>query len=147
MRYINLISIKKHSCSYRHLVKQLLRVRFKLFLLGFTNIYSIDEEEKQICYSIFNLLSYRSSYTALLQVFPRSKFCYCRLSKTHASNCSIWVFFTFSLSVLLIYLQAVIRFLRSGHLMCTYKALVPKHQKLYSFLNIKPMVCCYRCYQ
>ena len=31
--------------------------------------------------------------------------------------------------------------------MCTYKSLVPKHLKLYSFLNIKPMDWCYRCYQ
>ena len=30
--------------------------------------------------------------------------------------------------------------------MCTYKSLVPKHYKLYSYLIIKPMDCCYRCY-
>ena len=32
-------------------------------------------------------------------------------------------YFTFALSVLLIYLQAVTKYLRLGHLMCTYKSL------------------------
>ena len=34
---------KKHKCGYRHLAKPLLCVGFKLFLLGFTSVYSITE--------------------------------------------------------------------------------------------------------
>ena len=36
-------NLKKHKCGYRHLAKPLLCICFKLFLLGFTSVYSITE--------------------------------------------------------------------------------------------------------
>ena len=58
-----------------------------------------------------------------------------RVDILHFLSLSCWYICKMSLS------------LRSGHLMCTNKSLVPKHYKLYSYLIIKPMDCCYRCYQ
>ena len=64
--------------------------------------------KNQVCFSILNMLSYRSLYTALLPVLQRSKFCYYRFSKTHESDYSVWILFIF-LVCLAIYLQDVIK--------------------------------------
>ena len=74
--------------------------------------------KNRVCFSILNILSYRSYYTALLPVLQRSKFCYYRLSKTLESDCSLWIFYIFLVCRSHICKMALS--LRSGHLMCTY---------------------------
>ena len=90
------------------------------------------KRKNKVCFSILNILSYRSENTALLPVLSRSKFCYFHLSKAHEDNFSVLIFYIF-LVCLAHTLQAVIRFLRSGHLMCTYKSLAPKLEIIFIF--------------
>ena len=68
---------------------------FQTVILDLQTYTQLMNRKNQVCFSILNILSYRSLYTALLPVLQRNKVCYNRLSKTHESDCSEWIFYMF----------------------------------------------------